>query len=328
MPKDFSEDFLVSSEDYGSVLSKTVLPFLSACRRDRTLQGRDRFPLFCSVFNAESPVGTVLVLHGFTENTFKYSELIYSLLRNHFSVVAYDQRGHGRSGRVEKLPHPSVTHVSRFEDYVDDLEIVCDTLLLDLPKPWMIFAHSMGGAVASLFLERRHDVFSAAALCAPMIAPVTGVPAAVASSMAKVLSLRNRGRSNPFFMKPYAGPEDFESSCATDPVRFAWYDAQKATHQEYQNSVPSARWIAESVAVTKKILAAGAPESISCPVLLSTAEHDNSVLPEPQKLFIARVPAGRHLFVKDARHEIFRSVNKVFFPWWHEILSFFREVNA
>ena len=76
MPKDFSEDFLVSSEDYGSVLSKTVLPFLSACRRDRTLQGRDRFPLFCSVFNAESPVGTVLVLHGFTENTFKYSELI------------------------------------------------------------------------------------------------------------------------------------------------------------------------------------------------------------------------------------------------------------
>ena len=229
---------------------------------------------------------------------------------------------------MEKLPHPSVTHVSRFEDYVDDLEIVCDTLLLDLPKPWMIFAHSMGGAVASLFLERRHDVFSAAALCAPMIAPVTGVPASVASSMAKVLSLRNKGRSNPFFMKPYAGPEDFETSCATDPVRFAWYDAQKASHQEYQNSVPSARWIAESVAVTKKILAAGAPESISCPVLLSTAEHDNSVLPEPQKLFIARVPAGRHLFVKDARHEIFRSVNKVFFPWWHEILSFFREVNA
>lgn len=122
----------------------------------------------------------------------------------------------------------------------------------------MIFAHSMGGAVASLFLERRHDVFSAAALCAPMIAPVTGVPASVALSMAKVLSLRNKGRSNPFFMKPYAGPEDFETSCATDPVRFAWYDAQKASHQEYQNSVPSARWIAESVAVTKKILAAGA----------------------------------------------------------------------
>ena len=324
----FNKDFLVEAEDYSQVMDHDVLPWLKKREAVETVRGKGDIPLYAVSYRAENPLATVVLVHGFTENAFKYSELIFSLLHNRFSVVAYDQRGHGRSGRVEKLPHPSVTHVSRFEDYVDDLEIVCDTLLLDLPKPWMIFAHSMGGAVASLFLERRHDVFSAAALCAPMIAPVTGVPAAVASSMAKVLSLRNRGRSNPFFMKPYAGPEDFESSCATDPVRFAWYDAQKATHQEYQNSVPSARWIAESVAVTKKILAAGAPESISCPVLLSTAEHDNSVLPEPQKLFIARVPAGRHLFVKDARHEIFRSVNKVFFPWWHEILSFFREVNA
>ena len=325
MPNVFNEDFLISSPDYTSVMNETVLPALDACRHDRTISGKDRFPLFCSVFDAEAPVGTVLVLHGFTENTFKYSELIYSLLRNHFSVLAYDQRGHGRSGRVENLPHPSVTHVSRFEDYVDDLEIICDSVLRNLPKPWMIFAHSMGGAVASLFLERRHDVFSAAALCAPMIAPVTGVPSVVASSMAKALSVRNHGRSNPFFMKPYAGPEDFATSAATDPVRFAWYDAVKASHQEYQNSVPSSRWIVESVAVTKKILAAGAPESISCPLLLSTAENDTSVLPEPQKLFVSRVPAGRHLFVKAARHEIFRSVNDVFFPWWRQVLSFLKE---
>jgi len=74
--------------------------------------------------------------------------------------------------------------------------------------------------------------------------------------------------------------------------------------------------------VTKKILAPGAPEKIACPLLLFTAEHDYSVMPKPQEQFISRVPKGKRVFVTGARHEIFRSENKVFFPWWHEILSF------
>ncbi len=322
----FNKDFLIVSPDYSSVLSETVLPELESVQENRTIPGKNQLPLFCSVFKAEAPVGTVLLLHGFTESFFKYSELIFSLLHNHYSVVAYDQRGHGRSGRAEGLPNPSVTHVDRFEDYVDDLAVVCNTLLPDLPRPWMIFAHSMGGGVTSLYLEQYPDTFSAAALCAPMIAPYTsGIPAGIASGMSKVFCLLGKSRHAPFFMKPYSGPEDFDSSCATDPVRFAWYDAVKAAHTEYQNSIPSNRWIVESIAVTRKILTAGAPEKIVCPVLLCTADKDYSVLPDAQKKFIDRVPKGKHLFVKDSKHEIFRSVNEIFFPWWHEILSFFKE---
>ena len=126
-------------------------------------------------------------------------------------------------------------------------------------------------------------------------------------------------------MKPWAGPEDFSTSCATDPGRFAWYDAVKTSNEAFHNSIPSYRWTKESLAVRNKILAEGAPESIVCPVLLFTAEHDFSVLPAPQKDFISRVPAGEHVFVNDARHEIFRSSNSVLFPWWHRILAFFKE---
>ena len=323
----FNDDYLVSSEDYSSVLQGTVLPELSACRSDRTVSGKDGFPLFCSEFHADEPCGTVLILHGFTENTCKYSELIYSLVRNHYSVVAYDQRGHGRSGRADGLSHSSVTHVDRFEDYVKDLSVICDTVLEGFPKPWLLFAHSMGGAVAALFLEQFPDVFSAAALCAPMIAPATGgLPSHAASSAAKILCFFGQSKSNPFFMKTYSCPEDFGSSCANDFARFSWYDTEKAHTESYQNSTPSCRWIVESIGVTRKILAPGAPESISCPVFLTAADKDTSVRPDEQKQFIKRVPHGRYLFVKDSKHEIYRSVNSVFFPWWHQILSFFREV--
>ena len=321
----FNRDGLISAPDYAAAMNGGLLPRLQEYQTDRTVPGKGGVPLFCSLFRTDHPIGTVLVLHGFTENAFKYSELIWSLLMNRFDVIAYDQRGHGRSWRAPGIPDPSVTHVDRFEDYVDDLEIICNTFRNDFPKPWRIFAHSMGGAVASLFLEKNPSVFSAAVLCAPMIAPYTmGLPSFLTSAMARVLCWAGQEKKNPFFMKPYSGPEDFQKSCATDPARFAWYDGVKASREEFRNSVPSCRWILESVQVTKKILRPGGPESIICPVLLSSAEKDFSVLPKPQAEFIGRVPRGRHLFVQGARHEIFRSSNEVFFPWWHKNLEFLK----
>ena len=88
----------------------------------------------------------------------------------------------------------------------------------------------MGGAVASLFLEKYPEVFSAAVLCAPMIAPQT------------------RGVPFPVVMKPWSGPENFATSCATDPRRFAWYDSVKTSTKAFHNSVPSYRWTHESLA--------------------------------------------------------------------------------
>ena len=321
-----TDNYLVSAPDYAVVMNETVLPELEKIREDRIISGKGGISLFCSVFPAEKPVGTVLIVHGFTESIYKYSELIYSLVHQQFTVVAYDQRGHGRSGRAKGLPHPSVTHVDRFEDYVEDLEIICDIVLNNCPKPWSILAHSMGGAVTALYLEKHHDTFSSAVLCSPMISPNVGdIPPIVVKSFCTVACLFGREKQYPFFMKPYSGPEAFESSCATDPARFTWYDAEKAAKVELQNSVPSYRWVKESIAVTGKILSPGAPESISCPVLLSAADMDTAVMPEPQKAFIARVPKGRYLFVKGTRHEIFRSPNKDLIPWWNEVLAFLKE---
>ena len=246
-------------------------------------------------------------------------------MRSGFSVVAYDQRGHGRSGRSPCISDSSVTHVEHFDDYVSDLKMVVDRLLAPMPEPHMIFAHSMGGAVAALFLEKYPDVFRAALLCAPMIAPSTrgfSVPAARAVCLAAKLA--GRGRRHPFFMKPWSGPEDFSTSCATDPARFAWYDEIKTSREEFRNSIPTYNWTLESLGVTGRILAPGAPEKITCPVLLCSADKDYSVMPEPQKSFIGRVPHGKQIFVRNSRHEIFRSVNDVFFPWWHQVLEFFR----
>ena len=319
----FNTDFLMPSDNYAAVMESSVLPRLEELQKPVMVPGFESRPLYSVSYQAENAVGTVFLVHGFTENAYKYAELINSLLFSHFSVVAYDQRGHGRSWRDPGVSEPSVTHVDHFEEYVEDLRCVCGHYQSEMPGPWFLFAHSMGGAVAVLFLEKYLDLFSAAVLSSPMIAPdLGGVPPVIASAISRTACFFGRGRHHPFFMKPYSGPEDFETSCATDYHRFSWYDSVKASRPEFQNSVPSYRWALESVRVTPKILAPGAPERVRCPVLLFSAETDHSVRPEAQSQFISRVENGRLIPVHHSRHEIFRSTDDVLYPWWHEVLEF------
>ncbi len=322
----FNEDYLVLSESYRDTMNRIVLPWLKKKEETRIVSGFGEKPLYSVCYEADQPVGSVLIVHGFTENAFKYAELIWSLLHFRFSVIAYDQRGHGRSWRDEKVAIPSVTHVDHFSEYVEDLRIICETYRNRIRKPLFAFGHSMGGAVVSLFLEQYTGVFDAAVLSSPMIAPDLGcLPVPVASAIGKLARLLGKAKKNPFFLRPYSGPENFATSCATDPARFAWYDEIKAAHAEFQNNVPSYRWSEESIRVTSNILAPGRPENIPCPVLLFAADHDSSVLPGPQKELISRIPQGQYVFVPNSKHEIFRSENSVLFPWWHQVIAFYQE---
>ena len=322
----FNADGLVLSDRYADTMNGVVLPWLAARRTDVTVTGDGGAPLFCSRFDAENPRGTVLIVHGFTENADKYAELIHSLLRNGYSVVAYDQRGHGRSWRDPAIADISLTHVDRFEAYVADMKTVCDRVLTGVPRPWLLFAHSMGGAVTSLFLESHPGVFDKAALCAPMIAPnLGGLPQAAAKLMCCAEGLLGRDKKRVFISKPYAGAEDFATSCATGRERFDWYEALRVKTPVFQNNGPTFGWTREAIRVTKALLAPGAVERIDIPVRLFTAENDNSVMPEPQKAFASRLRNGRRTLIPGSKHEIYRSTDAVLFPWWRAILEFFGE---
>lgn len=319
----FNADGLVLSEGYAQTMAGSVLPYIAARRTDAVISGDGGRPLFTSRFDADAPRATAVIVHGFTENVDKFSEPIHSLLRNGFSVLAYDQRGHGRSWRAEGVGDISLTHVDRFDEYVRDLERVCAQALSAMPKPWVLFAHSMGGAVSALFLETHPGVFARAALCAPMIAPDRGgIPLAAGRLLCRAEKALGKGKKRVFFSKPYAGAEAFETSCATGRARFEWYEALRVATHEFQNNGPSYGWTLESLNVTDRILAPGAVEKIDVPVRVYTAENDGTVRPDAQARFAARLARGGRTVVKGAKHEIYRSDDAVLFPWWRGVLRF------
>ncbi len=321
-----NQDGLALSEHYARTMETVILPFINARRTDRTIPGDDGVPLFASRFDADQARGTVLIVHGFTENADKFAEVIHSLLRRGLSVVAYDQRGHGRSGRAEGLDGLSLTHVKDFDEYVRDMDVVRREVLSGMPRPWRVFCHSMGGAVTALYLERHPGVFDRAAMCAPMIAPnLSGMPKPMAQALCAVEGALKNARKRVFVSRPYAEKEKFETACANGRARFEWYEDLRFKTPVFQNNGPTYGWLREAIDVTKDILTPGAAEKIDAKVRLFTAGLDDVVLPGPQKSFIDRIRDGEHRVVAGAKHEIYRSDDAVLFPWWHEVLTFLSE---
>lgn len=324
MDERLNEDGLVLESGYAETMKDLVIPYLQEHRKDQTVPGYAGKPLAVSRFDAEMPRGTVMIVHGFTSCVDKFDEIIFSLLQNGWNVLAYDQRGHGRSWRDDRISDLSLVNVDHFEDYVRDLEIVCEWELTDMPGPHMLFCHSMGGAVSGLFLESHGDKFERAVFCAPMIAPnVGGTPALAVKALCLGKKLLGKGRERVFLSKPYSGPEDFETSCASGKARFDWYNELRDKTPEYHTNGPTYQWTLEAVNVTAKLLKPGAVERISIPVRVYGAESDNSVLPEEQQRFADRLKEGYRKVISGAKHEIYRSPDEVLFPWWHEILDFY-----
>lgn len=100
---------------------------------------------------ATQPRAELLIVHGLAEYAERYREIATSLAARGISCFAYDQRGHGSRPGTR-------THVDRFEDFVDDLNLAAESLRRRSPAlPLFVWGHSMGSIVTiCAVLTARH----------------------------------------------------------------------------------------------------------------------------------------------------------------------------
>lgn len=100
---------------------------------------------------AQSPRAALLIVHGLAEYAGRYRDLAATLAGRGISCFAYDQRGHGTRPGTR-------THVERFDDFIDDLNLEAESLRRRSPDlPLFVWGHSMGSIVAiGAVLTARH----------------------------------------------------------------------------------------------------------------------------------------------------------------------------
>ena len=314
---------VLSEEQFAEEMKTQVLPLLDALRKPFRLKISDSLSLYGETFCPENASKTLVIVHGFTESCDKYREMIYYFLKEGFAVCIYEQRGHGRSRGG--LPR-DCTHVHRFQDYIDDLDAVLFRVVKkQLPGPYCLFAHSMGGLVGGLYLEQHPDVFSKAIFNAPMFEVNRGGMSWGKAWMAtKMMCLTGKGATRMPGQGIFSPQEDFPNSAATSYPRYRFYFRHQVKHEYLQHAGASVQWLHEGLSGGAKLVRPKNCAKVTIPVLLFQAEHDTYVLPGGQNRFMELVPNGTLLTVPGAKHEVYLSENNTLRYYVQAVMDFLK----
>ncbi|MBR5288985.1 MAG: alpha/beta hydrolase [Clostridia bacterium] len=315
---------LIREEEYPLVMRDIVEPVLSEIREDVYIDVKGG-KYHAEVYENENAERAIVIVHGYTESAEKFREMTWYLLDAGFSVFAIDHRGHAQS--LRQVADTSITHVDRFDDYVDDLDAFIEQIVLPRTKglPLCILGHSMGGAVTALEIMRHPDRFARAVLNAPMIAAVSEpFPRRGAAMMGALMCLLGKAKERAFVGKPFDPErEKFETSHMTSRARFDYYQQKRNARKELQNCSPSYSWVREGMSVTDRLLKTKNTDRIKTPVLLCQAARDSIVCLPQQNQFVEQV-AGAQLVSFDAKHEIYSSEDSVLKEYYNTVIGFLK----
>lgn len=315
----------ITDEAFDQQMKNEAAPYLEARREtgfDERVPGQK---IYYEHYRPDARRGVVVVSHGFTESVSKFAEPIYYLLQAGYEVWGVDHRGHGRSFRANANPY--VVHADRFEDYVEDLRHLTETLVRPAAGelPLYLYCHSMGGCVGARLIEEYPELFQKAVLSSPMLGLSFGkVPLPVAYAFASLKSIGEKGKE-PLSPVTEFPKETYEESAANSEPRFDWYYRKKLDDPRLQTCAASARWGKEAIAACRRVCSDKETAKIRIPVLLFQAEKDVYVKNEAQDLFAAKVPTCQLVKMPGMRHELYMSGGETRAAYWDRIFAFLRE---
>ena len=247
--------------------------------------------------------GTVLLFPGRTEYIEKYGPAAADLAARGFATLAIDWRGQGLADRLIDDPRPG--YVDRFPDYQRDVAAVVGAATrLDLPKPFFLLAHSMGGCIGLRALIEGVPV-QGCAFTGPMWGiqmPLLLRPVAYgAAYLGPLLGLGGR-------LMPSTRPENYVEAQAfdgntltNDPEMYAMMQAQLAAHPDLGLGGPSLRWMRESLTEMAHLARQPSP-TLPCVTFLGSCE--SIVSPAAIRSRMAGWSNGTLELVDGAQHEV------------------------
>ncbi|MEM9912716.1 MAG: alpha/beta hydrolase [Pseudomonadota bacterium] len=253
--------------------------------------------------NAQTTRGTILCFPGRTEYVEKYTGAALVFADAGFASLAIDWRGQGLADRLH--PDPLLGHVPRFRDYQHDVAALCELATSqDLPRPWYVLGHSMGGAIALRAILEGLSV-TAAVFSAPMW-NLQMTPGLRAVAWSLTWGSRQLGLDDAF--APSTGREPYvltstveENRLTSDAASFGFMQDILKAHPELGLGGPSLRWLHEALKECRMMMAARAPD---LPALTFAGSEEAIVDLEAMRSRMANWPGGSFRLIQEARHEI------------------------
>lgn len=247
--------------------------------------------------------GTVLLFPGRTEYIEKYGPAADDFLARGYATVVIDWRGQGLADRT--TDNPLLGDVADFKDYQRDVAAMMGHLsTLNLPQPYYLVGHSMGGCIGLRALIEGLPV-KAAAFSAPMwgisMTPPLRAIAWMVSGMSRKLGFEEilaPGQNT----ESYVSRVNFsENTLTSDQDMFDFMGMQTNAHPELELGGPTLRWLNESLR-EMRTLSEMPPPDVPCLTFLGSEEA--IVDPQAIRSYMAKWPNGTLHLLEAGRHEV------------------------
>ena len=277
-----------------------------------------------SLWGANDPVGTIFVFPGRADYIEKYGGLAYFCLSKHFNVTAIDWRGQGLSGRL--LSDRNIGHVEDFKNYQKDVEVIVkEAEAANLVKPWIIFAHSMGGLIG---LRTLHDnpVFEKVVFTSPMLG--IQMPTILKSGASIIMSLISLiGKMETY--APTTSPEtrilneEYEFNKLTSDIRnFKLLRQQLIQHPDLQIGGPSSAWVS---AALDEIQFQIGKEPPSTPALCFLGEKEEIIDNLAVREFCKNWDSCDLISIPDAKHDLLMEKKMILHSLFEKLEKFIKK---
>ena len=270
--------------------------------------------------------GSLIAFPGRTEFVELYYETVREARAMGLAAAVLDWRYQGLNRRP--LPDPRKGHVHRFDEYLEDADAyVLAAANAGLPRPWFVFAHSMGGAVAHLHAARSpEEPPDALILLAPMLGlRLGGLNARIASAVAGAGIRLGLGES---YLPGVDGRTIMDRGFRRNPLTASRQEFEMVARFHVREprlplGAPTWRWLHEALRATRN-LRHGA--TLGRPLLAIVAEQDRVVDNRRTREILRREPSARietlagslhcpHLERETIRREVFASVRALVDRW-------------
>lgn len=307
--------------DYRKLMENTVEPYLKKYRKWGWYTGYDGARLFYFAYVKENAKGNIVISHGFTEFAEKYNEIVYYFLQAGYSVFMPEHRGHGRSER--EIKNLEKIHVKSFEQYVWDFHVFVNKIVKPHHRDNYLFAHSMGGAIGALYLEKYPDDFKKAVLSTPMIQMRIGkIPYHTAMRIASICKLCGFGKAYAAGQRGFEGRDRFEKSCCLSKERYLYAEQMRLGCRMYQTNGADYDWVCAAAKAAKYVQNKKNIKKIGIPVLVFAAGKDHMVDNGKICKFTGKLRNARLVWVHNAKHEIVNAMQQEREQFFKEIFEF------
>ena len=275
-----------------------------------TMTTSDNLRLNYYMTEPKNPIASIVFVHGMGEFFGKYHEYIWYLYQAGFRVFFPEQRGFGYS--EGKLDEPDLIYIDDYSTYVEDLHQFMDKIVLPgsfyngQRQDVFLIAHSMGGAVSTLFMEKYPKYFKAALLSSPMIKMKADNLKTIVVIVLKIYALLfKREKSVAPNQKRFDPNTPFESSSSKSKPRFDYQLNMRRNNEHFQTTTATLGWALASMKAHKDIVAN--LKRIKIPVNIMTAGDDHLIDSEGYSEFAKGVPQAVIHDYPTSRHEIFNA---------------------